>query len=304
MRGGIWPVVAQGAPAVAADTDLSLTASMRFVTPGFFATLGIPLERGRDVLDSDSATTQMVAVVSRSFVERYWPGEDGLGRTFTMATKLRTIVGVVGDVRVRGLERPSEPQAYLPYRQVDDGWFANYAPKELVLRVDGHPAALTPAIRQIVRAADADLPLSSVRTLADVVASHTAPRQTQLRVLQAFAALSLILAAIGIHGLLAYTVSQRRAEIGLRLALGAQRSTILALVLGHGFVLAGVGAVIGVGVAYVASAQLGALLAGIGPADPLTFLGAGGVAIAMTLAGSLIPATRAMRVDAASVMKQ
>ena len=177
-------------------------------------------------------SSQMVAVVSDSFVRRYWPDSDPIGRTFTIAFSERTVVGVVGDIRVRGLERPSEPQVYLPYRQVEDGSFTFYAPKELVVRTSTDPSGLTPAIRRIVREADPDLPLARIRTLADVVDTQTAPRVTQLRVLQAFALLSLLLAGIGIHGLLAYAVSERRAEIGLRVALGAKRSSILTLIRG------------------------------------------------------------------------
>jgi predicted permease len=234
MGGGIWPIAIPGAPGVPADSEQSLTASMRFVTPDFFATLGIALTRGRDVRESDTASSQMVAVVSESFVRRYWPDGDPIGRSFTMAFSQRTVVGVVGDIRVRGLERPSEPQVYLPYRQVEDGSFTFYAPKELVVRSSTDLAPLTPAIRRIVREADPDLPLASIRTLAEVVERQIAPRAIQLRVLQAFALLSLLLAGIGIHGLLSYGVSERRAEIGLRVALGAQPSRILTLVLGQG----------------------------------------------------------------------
>jgi predicted permease len=303
MGGGIWPIVIQGAPALPADTEQSLTASMRFVTPDFFTTLGIALRRGRDVRESDTTSSQMVAVVSESFVRRYWPEGDPIGRSFTMALSERTVVGVVGDIRVRGLERPSEPQVYLPYRQVADGWFPFYAPKELVVRSSGDPATLTPAIRRIVREADPDLPLARIRTLQEVVETQTAPRVTQLRVLQAFAVLSLLLAGIGIHGLLSYAVSQRRAEIGLRVALGAQRSSILKLVLGQGVLLATLGAILGIGLAYIAGEQMKALLAGVGPGDPATFIAAAGLAILMTVGGSLLPALRALRVEAASVMR-
>ncbi len=286
-----------------ADAEQSRTASMRFVTPDFFTTLGIPFRRGRDVRESDTSSSQMVAVVSESFVRRYWPDGDPIGRSFTMAMSERTVVGVVADIRVRGLERPSEPQVYLPYRQVADGWFAFYAPRELVVRSSGDLAALTPAIRRIVREADPDLPLARIRTLRDVVDTQTAPRVTQLRLLQAFALLSLLLAGIGIHGLLSYAVSERRAEIGLRVALGAQRSSILKLVLGQGALFAAVGAILGIGLAYIAGEQMKALLAGVGPGDPATFIAAAGLAILMTVGGSLLPALRALRVDAASVMK-
>ena len=171
------------------------------------------------------------------------------------------------------------------------------------MRASSDPAGLTPAIRRIVREADPDLPLARVRTLAEVVETQTAPRVTQLRVLQAFALLSLVLAGIGIHGLLSYAVSERQTEIGLRFALGAQRSSILKLVVGQGVGLAMVGAVLGIIIAYAAGQQMSALLAGVGPGDPATFAGSAGLVMLMTTAGSLFPALRALRVDAALVMR-
>ena len=303
MGGGIWPIVIQGAPLLPADTERSLTASMRFVTPDFFTTLEIPFRRGRDVRESDTSSSQMVAVVSESFVRRYWPDADPIGRSFTMAMSERTVVGVVADIRVRGLERPSEPQVYLPVPASGRRLVRVLCTEGARGPFVGRLAALTPAIRRIVREADPDLPLARIRTLRDVVDTQTAPRVTQLRVLQAFALLSLLLAGIGIHGLLSYTVSERRAEIGLRVALGAQQSSILRLVLGQGASLAAVGAILGIGLAYIAGEQMKALLAGVGPGDPATFIAAAGLAVFMTVGGSLLPALRALRVDAASVMK-
>jgi ABC-type antimicrobial peptide transport system permease subunit len=184
-----------------------------------------------------------------------------------------------------------------------DRYMIYYTPKELVLRSSGDPAALAPVIRQIVSRADPDVPLARVRTLSDVVSTLTAPRATQVVVLQAFAALSLLLAGIGIHGLLAYAVSQRKAEIGLRLALGAGSGNILQMVLSRAFALAGVGSLLGIVLAYLAGRQMAGLLAGIAPSDPLTFAMATALVVTMTLAGSLIPALRALRVEAVSVMR-
>ncbi len=302
MTGGIWEVEMPGVASNPSAQD-STTASLRFVTPGFFDTLAIPLVRGRDVREADTASSPFVAVVSESFVRRYWPDQDPLGRQFKVAMFDRTVVGVVRDVRVRGLERESEPQVYVPYRQIPDGWMTFYAPRELVVQASTDPTSLVASIRRIVKDVDPDLPVARVRTLAEIVDAQTAPRQTQLRVLQAFAGLSLLLAAVGIHGLLAYTVSQRRAEIGLRMALGARAADILTLVLRQSVSLAVPGTVLGLLIAYAAARQMEALLAGIPPADPTTFLLAGGLALLMTLAGSLLPATRAINVDAASVMR-
>jgi putative ABC transport system permease protein len=293
MRGGIWPISLDGQPV---NREGSNTASLRYLTPGFFAVMGVPVRRGRDVSESDTQQAPFVAVVSESFVRRYWPGQDPIGRTFTFAFKERTVVGVVGDIRVRGLERNSEPQVYLPYQQVDDGWIIGYVPKDLAIRAT-NPETLIPAVRRIIREADPEQPVSDVQLLADVVDAETAPRQAQLRVIGAFAAIAFLLAGIGIHGLLSYAVSQRTREIGVRIALGAQPGDILRLVLRDGFVLSSLGVVFGVALAYAAGRGIEALLFGVRPNDPATYAAAVSLALVMTVAGSLVPALRAVRVD-------
>ena len=301
MRGGIWGVVAAGeAPARGSEP----LASARFVTPGFFATLGIPLRSGRDIRDSDTREAPFVAVVSESFVKRHWPGRDPIGRRFRFGPAgEREVAGVVGDVRVRGLERPSEPQVYLSYQQVADGAIIGYTPKDLVVRAGGDPRTLLPSIRDIVRRADPQQPISDVRLLADIVEGETAPRRTQVRVLSAFAATALFLAAIGLHGLLSFTVSSRALEIGVRVALGARSADILSMVLRDALRMAALGVVLGLALAYVTGRALSALLAGVGPGDAITFLAAVSLSAVMTLAGSLLPAVRAVRVDPMAVMR-
>jgi hypothetical protein len=184
MTGGIWGVTPEGEPE---DPAESRVASLRFVTPGFFESLGIPIRLGRDVSEADTRETQFVAVVSDSFVRRLWPGQNPLGRRFKVAFHDRTVVGVVGDIMVRGLETASEPQLYLSYRQVDDNQVIGYVPKDLVVRATGTPGALVPAIRQIVSRADPQIPVSDVRLLTEIVKAGTAPRRVQARVLGAFA---------------------------------------------------------------------------------------------------------------------
>jgi len=276
---------------------------MRFVTPGFFETLGIPLQMGRDVAESDRVDSPFVAVVSRSFVRRYWPDENPLGRHFQFSFHDRTVVGVVGDIRVRGLERTSEPQVYLPSQQMPDGEVVFYAPQNLVIRSTGTPAMLVPAIRQIVQSADREEPISDVRTLGEIVEEQTASRSLQLRLLGAFAAIAFLLAAVGIHGLLSFVVSQRSQEIGVRIALGAQSGNILTMVLRQGILLSVAGLLPGVALAYAAGRAMESLLAGVQPADAITFVAAVGLCLVMSLAGSLLPALRAVRVDPLAVIR-
>ena len=204
---------------------------------------------------------------------------------------------------MRGLDVESEPQVYLSSRQVDDGSIIWYRPQSLVVRSSTAPATLLPAIREIVARADPQLPISDVRPLSDILDADTAPRQVQARVLGAFAAVAVLLAGIGIHGLLAFTVSHRLREIGVRIALGARSGDILRMVLRQGLVLAAAGIGLGVLVAYGAGRAMEALLAGVSPADAGTFLAAIVLAFAMTLAGSLLPALRAVRVNPMSVMR-
>ncbi len=299
--GGIWHVTVEGRPP---DEVKARDTGLRFVTPGFFATMGIKFRAGRDVSESDRAETPLVAVVSESFVRKYWPGQNPLGRHFEIALASREVVGVVGDVKVRGLEGTSEPQAYLPYRQQLDGVVGQwYSPKELVVRSSADPGSLVPALRQIIGQADPDLPIARVRTMAEIVEGDTASRAVQVRVLGAFAGIAFLLAAIGLHGLLSFAVSSRSQEFGVRMALGAQRADILSMVFRDGVLLAVAGLIPGVILAYIAGRTMSALLAGVDPADPPTFLAVVGLCFGMTLAGSLLPAVRAIRLDPTLVMR-
>jgi predicted permease len=292
--GGIWPVDINGQ---VVERTAAHTVSMRYATPGFFSTLEIPLVLGRDISESDTVDRQFVAVVSQSFARRYWPDQNPLGRHFQLAFHDRMVVGVVGDVRVRGLEGPSEPQTYLPYQQTADGAWVFYAPRNLAVRSAGTPGSLAPAIRRIIQSADREQPISDVQTLEQIVELKTASRTVQVRVLGAFAAIAFLLAAIGIHGLLSFAVSQRNREIGVRMALGAAAGDILRMVMRQGVWVALAGVLPGLALAYVAARLMQALLAGIQPGDLPTFLSAAGLCLLMTLVGSFLPALRAVRID-------
>jgi predicted permease len=299
-RGGVFGVTVNRQQPVDPSSQRAL---MRFVSPDFFKTLSIPIHLGRDVAESDAITSPLVAVVSESFARQYWPGENPVGKQFNFAFEDRMVIGVVGDIRVRGLERSSEPQVYLPYAQVKDGWFAGYVPQDLAIRVHGDSLQLAPAVRRIVAQAEPQLPVTNVRLLTEIVANETASRRAQLIVLGGFAGIAFLLAAIGIHGLLAYAVSQRTQEIGVRMALGATRANILQLIVGDALILAILGILAGAAVAYGAGLELQSLLAGLSPKDPDAFSTGILLSLLMTITGSFLPTMRAVHVDPATALR-
>ncbi len=307
MGGGIWPVKLPGREETAGrGRQGPWTASLRFVTPGFFATMGIPFRAGRDFDERDTGDARYVAVVSESFVERFWPDEDPLGllgKRFEFGSAEREVAGVVGDIRVRGLERPSEPQVYLPHQQVADGSLIGYSPRELVVRTTAAREPLIVEVRRILHRADAELPVGKTRTLAEVVGEQTTPRRVQVGLLGTFTALSLTLSGIGLYGLLAFSVSQRRNELGLRLALGAPVSAIIGLVMREAAIPAAAGAATGIGLGYAAARGLEALLFGVRPGDAPTYLISGGIVVILALSACALPAFRAASVDPTEALR-
>lgn len=297
----IWEVQAEGGAPLGPREN---TVGLRFATPGYFDAMGIPIKEGRDLSPADTREAPFVAVVSESFARRHWPGRSALGRRFNVAFFDRTVVGVVGDVRVRGLERESEPQVYMAAPQVPDFGLIASPPKDLAVRANVPPHTLLPSIRQIIGRADPEQPISHVRLVEEVIADQTAPRSAQLGVVAAFAIAAILLASIGLYGLLAFTVSSRTREIGLRMALGATPGSMIAMVVTRGGALAGVGAALGLAGAYAAGRWLQALLAGVSPADPLTYAAAAAVAVTLALAGTLPPAVRASRVSPLEAIRE
>jgi putative ABC transport system permease protein len=300
MQGGVWPVAVGGEEIPRTGDN---TASLRYVTPDYFGTMDIPVLQGRDVAEDDTQDRLPVAVVSQSFARRHWPAQDPIGKRFNLAFLERTVVGVVKDVKVRGIERTSEPQVYLPYQQVGDSALIFYAPKDLVIRSSSPGQLLIPAVRRIVAQADPIQPISNLRSMSEVVAGETASRRAQLRVLGALAVIALMLAGVGIHGLLAYTVSQRTREIGVRRALGASPAGIARIVVGEGLLLALAGIVLGVLAGYAAGKGMNALLFGVQPSDPATMVAAITLSVVMTLAGAILPTIRAVRVSPMLAMR-
>jgi len=301
IRGGVWDVTIPGRVLPKGRVE---NASSRFISPLYFRAMNIPLIAGRLFEESDSMQSLPVAIVSQSFVTTYLEGRQALGQTFKFSfAGERTIVGVVGDVLFRGLESRSEPQVYLCYLQQGDNRTMGYAPKDLVVRISSDLAesaamnSILPAIRRIVWNVDPDQPVSDLQPLSVIVEGETTARSVQVRVLAGFAAVSCLLAGVGLHGLLAFVVSRRTREFGVRLALGAEPRQIVGLVARRGLILGSVGVIAGVWIAYAAGRWMESLLAGLSPADPRTFGGAVGFSLAITLVGCLLPAIRASRIS-------
>jgi predicted permease len=300
MRGGMFPVGISGRVESRREDNV---AFLRYVTPGYFQTLGIPILQGRDVRDADHVDGPPVAIVSASFVTQFLSGREALGQRFNFAAADREIVGVVADVKMRFLTSANEPQVYVPHRQLPDRTSEWFAPKDLAVRATGDPLALVSAVRAIVNRADGEVPLSDIQLLEELVDGDLASRVTQVRVLGAFAAVALLMGGIGIHGLLAFAVSARVREIGIRMALGARRADVVAMIVKRSLSLSAVGVGAGAVLAYLAGRWLQSLLVGVSPADGMTFAVAAALAAAAAIAGSLRPALRAARVDPVTVLR-
>jgi putative ABC transport system permease protein len=284
------------------DTSL---ADGALATPGYFNALGIELRRGRLFDDHDDATTPPVAVVSEAFVKRFFGGLDPIGKRIAPGGRVQTgggpaqaaapnwitIIGVVRDVRTSGIE--FEPAATI-YRPV---WQASNLALTLTVRAGGDPAALSELVRREVHAVDPNEPVFAVRTMDAVIASALAQRRFTMLLLGFFAVTALLLSAIGIYGVMAFVVTQRTHEFGIRMALGARRSEVVRLVLAQGVRLAAAGVVLGVAGAAVTARAIGALLYGVDARDPATFALLSAALTLAALAACYVPARRAVRVD-------
>ena len=270
---------------------------IRPVGEGYFATAGIPLLRGRDFGPADDGGPPAV-IVNESFVRRYFPAESPLGRRVEFWGSSREIVGVVGDVRFLGLDSPSEPAVYGPLSQLP------FASVDLLLRGSAPAAQTIAAMRAEVRRIDPDLAVFGAGSFDQVIAESLGGRRFNLIILGAFAALALILAAVGIYGVVAFGVTRRVHEFGVRMSLGADRRRIGRLVLAQAWKLAAAGVVLGAGGALAASRLIAGLLYGVEATNPATF-----AAVALFLGGvsivaALVPARRASRVDPATALRR
>ncbi len=272
------------------------------ISPGYFAALHIGLRTGRAFLPTDDATHPQVAIVSAAFARQYWPGANPVGQQITVSFDsgpvLREIVGVVADVHDAGLDRPPTPVLYLPYAQAPTGGVA------FVLETGSSPRALLGRARRELATINGSMPVASVTTLDELLAQSTGPARTILAVLGAFAVVAVVLAGLGIFGVMSHVARARTKEVSIRLALGASSRRILGLVLGEAVGLAGVGTLIGVLAALGLGRSIGALLYGVSPLDPVALTAGVALLLAVASVAAYVPARRAAAVDAVRALRQ
>ncbi|MEP6993813.1 MAG: ABC transporter permease [Acidobacteriota bacterium] len=278
------------------------SAEMSSPATGYFATLRIPLLRGRFFTDQDEEKAPAVAIISDALAQKYFAGQDPIGRRLQMPARTgpgpwMTIVGVVGDVKTAGLDLDERPLLYRPMLQAPSLLFT------LLVRGSATPAALSSAIEQELRAIDPELPIYGVRTMEGAMASTFGERRFAMQLLGIFAIVALLLSAVGVYGVVAYGVSQRTREIGIRMALGARPADVRRMLLREGGRLAALGVMAGVAGALVLTRAMSALLYGVGPRDPATFAAVPAVLAAVALAATYFPARRASRVDPLSALR-
>ena len=291
--------------------DSRRVSDVHMSSTGYFQTMGIPLIRGRlYTAAEDRAGAPPVVVVSQEFAKRYFPNQDAIGKYVSYgvthdtaavgqgeATVQGEIVGIVGDVKQQDLSTPHYPTTYAPFNTFAIGFFS------VLVRTDAAPRGVQSAIKRVVHEVDPDLPIFSLTTMNQAVSDSVAQPRFYMLLLDAFAAIALLLAALGIYGVISYTVSQRTRELGIRVALGATRERIVRLVIGEGIWMAGIGIVLGVAASLALTRALASLLFGVEKLDPLTLSIAPVTLMAVAFLGSYLPARRAARIDPAIAMR-
>ncbi|PYP88135.1 MAG: ABC transporter permease [Blastocatellia bacterium AA13] len=276
------------------------TADYYSVSPNYFGAMGIPLLKGRYFNNEDRDGRTNVVIISDAAAKQYWPDQDAVGKRITVGDGVnepRQIVGVVADVKQVGLEKDSVPQLYVSYLQKP------HRAMTLVVRTKGDPMALAAAVRNEIRSGDRDLPVTNVRTLEEVLSNSIGARRFNMILLSIFACLALVLASIGIYGMISYSANQRSQEVGIRIALGAQPMDILKLIVGQGMRLSLLGLGIGLAAAMAFTRWMTPLLFGVSTVDAVTYSSISAVLFLVALTASYVPARRSTRVDPMSVMR-
>ncbi|HKO60919.1 MAG TPA: FtsX-like permease family protein, partial [Pyrinomonadaceae bacterium] len=276
-------------PVAGSEPEVMINTAM----PNYFETMRIPLLRGRVFGNEDHANTQAVVLISQTMAERYWPGQDPLGKQikFVGEDDQATIIGVVGDVKQYWLDEAQAPQLYLAYSQVP-GLFAT-----AVVRTSVDPLSLTQSVQQAVWKVDPDQPMWKIRTVEFLVDRNVADRKFLMALMGIFATVALVMTIIGLYGVVSYLVNQRTQEIGIRMALGAQSGDIMRMVLKQGMVMVLTGVALGLAAAWMSTRLMSRLLYEVSATDPQTFGGISMLLIAVALFACFVPARRATKVD-------
>jgi putative ABC transport system permease protein len=279
------------------DPARPLYANYTIVSPGYFASVGTRILRGRDILESDSATSQPVTVINQAMAEAYWPGADPIGRQVTppIFKDAATIVGIVPDEKHVSLGEKPAPEMWVPFTQ--KVW-PSMQTMDVVVRTSQDAASMTSAARDAMRAAAPDVPMARVATLEAVVGESLQARRFSVVVIAAFALLALSLASIGLFGVISHSVAERAGEIGVRMALGAGQREVVAMVVGQSLRLTGVGIGMGLLAAAALTRLIESFLYGVRPLDPATFAAVAAIFVAVALGACILPARRAARIDA------
>jgi putative ABC transport system permease protein len=302
FKGGRTVVFVEGRPRPEPAEIFRHLAANRSASPGYLETLGVPLIRGRLIDERDVRGAARTVVINETLARTHWPGEDAIGQRFSMGgLEPMTVVGIVGDVRQMGLDVPAEAEIFVPQDQID-GMFMR--PRQLVVRTDGgDPLALAAAVRHAIWRVDPDQPVSSVRAMSEVLDAELVNRNAQLALTSAFAVLALVLAAVGLYGVLSYTVAQSTNEIGLRMALGAKQRTVVGSVVRSALATALVGIGVGLLAAYALTRTIASFLYGVSPTDPVTAAAVAGVLLLVAGIAALVPALRAASVNPMTALR-
>src|SRR5262245_53169265 len=275
----------------------------RAIGPGYFATMGIPMVRGRDFTDQDNGDSKDVVIISEKTAQQFWPGQDPIGKRLkpglsTSSSPWREVIGIVKDVRQNDFVASPKLQMYFSYRQLK-----TIAANALVIRTSIEPMSLAVPVRNAIWSVDKDQTVADIDTMDHIVAKAVARQRFSMLLLGLFAALALLLASIGIYGVMSYSVAQRTREIGIRIALGARRVDVLQMTVKQALKLVGVGMITGLIAAFLLTRVLASLLFGISPTDPITFIGISVMLLAVAVLASYIPALRATKVDPITALR-
>jgi putative ABC transport system permease protein len=298
----------------AATRALPHAIAQVWILGDYLSAMGIPLKRGRHLAPEDHAAAEPVAVINETMARQYWGAADPVGHRIawggpTQHGPWMRIVGIVGDVKQGALNTETQPQAYTPWLQVSDNSLGDNVvgmlrALRLTVRTDIEPSAIAELVRHQIRALDPSLPVTAVQTMDEILRASSAPQRFNTMVIGSFAVLALLLAGLGIAGVLATSVSGRARELGVRLALGAQPRALVRMVVREGMTLAAIGLVIGWPAAWILSHVMSTMLFGVSPRDPLTFASVGAILTAGALLACWVPAWRASRIDPLAALRR